>query len=306
MFENTITGYTETDMADITAIILTKNEEINIEKCIKSIKPIVKRIIVVDSGSTDNTCEVAKSLGAEVLVNELKPFLYAKQFLYGMENGNIDTKWVFRIDADEELTKESAEEIDRLCKENDDTDVNGIVVRFEVNFMGQPIRHGGVYPLRKLLVFKYGKGNIEDRCMDEHIVLWEGKSVEVTHDSLHHDFKGLSYWVEKHNNYSSREMQDYFNSINSFESTGLSGEHSLDAKAKFKRFLRWKVYYKFPAGFRAYAYYFYRYYVRMGFLDGKAGKIFCFLQAYWYRFLVDAKIYEKEMLDKEKNNGDFT
>ncbi len=290
-------------MADITAIILTKNEEVNIEKCIRSIKPIVKRIIVVDSGSGDRTVDIAKSLGADILVNELKPFLYAKQFLYGLENGNIDTKWVFRIDADEELTEESAKEIDRLCNENEDTDVNGIVVRFEVNFMGRPIRHGGVYPLRKLLLFKYGKGTIEDRCMDEHCILFEGRSVEVAHDSLHHDDKGLTAWIDKHNGYSTREMQDYFNSMRSDTATGLGGEHSLDAKAKFKRFLRWKIYYKLPASFRAYAYYFYRYYIRMGFLDGREGRIFCFMQAYWYRFLVDAKIYEETKKNpvKEKN-----
>ncbi|MBO4889474.1 MAG: glycosyltransferase family 2 protein [Lachnospiraceae bacterium] len=281
-------------MADITAIILTKNEEVNIRKCIESIKPIVKRIIVVDSGSSDGTVDIAKDLGADVLVNELKPFLYAKQFLYGMEHGNITTKWVFRIDADEELTKESAAEIDELCNANEDTDVNGIVVRFEVNFMGRAIRHGGVYPLRKLLVFKYGKGNIEDRCMDEHCVLFEGRSVEVRHDSLHHDDKGLSAWIDKHNNYSTREMQDYFNSLENAGATGLGTSHDLDAKAKFKRFLRWKIYYKLPAGFRAWAYYFYRYYIRLGFLDGREGKIFCFMQAYWYRFLVDAKIYEHE------------
>ena len=290
-------------MADITAIILTKNEEVNIEKCIRSIKPIVKRIIVVDSGSDDRTVDIAKSLGADILVNELKPFLYAKQFLYGLENGNIDTKWVFRIDADEELTEESAKEIDRLCNENEDTDVNGIVVRFEVNFMGRPIRHGGVYPLRKLLLFKYGKGTIEDRCMDEHCILFEGRSVEVAHDSLHHDDKGLTAWIDKHNGYSTREMQDYFNSTRSDIATGLGGEHSLDAKAKFKRFLRWKIYYKLPASFRAYAYYFYRFYIRMGFLDGREGRIFCFMQAYWYRFLVDAKIYEETKKNpvKEEN-----
>ena len=97
----------ETEVADITAIILTKNEEVNIEKCIRSIKPVVKRIVVVDSGSSDNTVSVARSLGAEILVNEMKPFLYAKQFLYGMEHADIRTKWVFRIDADEELTEES-------------------------------------------------------------------------------------------------------------------------------------------------------------------------------------------------------
>ena len=290
-------------MADITAIILTKNEEKNIEKCIRSITPIVKRIIVVDSGSTDNTVQTAKALGADVLIHELTPFLQSKQFLYAMENSDIDTKWVFRIDADEELTDESAAEIDKLCRENEDTDVNGIVVRFEVSFMGHPIRHGGVYPLRKLLLFKYGKGSIEDRCMDEHCFLYEGRSVETTHDSLHHDYKGLSAWIDKHNNYSTREVQDYFNSIKDKDATGLAGEHNLDAKAKFKRFLRWKIYYKFPAGFRAWAYYIYRYYLRGGFLDGKAGKIFCFMQAYWYRFLVDAKIYEAENQEQNIWNG---
>lgn len=289
-------------MADITVIILACNEEKNIKNCIASVKPISKRIIVVDSGSTDNTVECAKELGAEVMVHELKPFLYAKQFLYAMDNADIKTKWVFRIDADEELTKESAKEIDELCNANEDTDINGIVVRFEVNFMGRPIRHGGVYPLRKLLVFKYGKGNIEDRCMDEHCVLYEGRSVEVKSDSLHHDYKGLSAWIDKHNNYSTREMQDYLNSLNSEEATGLSGEHDLDAKARFKRFLRWKVYYKLPSGFRAWAYYFYRYYVRLGFLDGKPGKIFCFMQAYWYRFLVDAKLYEKQLAEEDSES----
>ena len=287
-------------MADITAIILTKNEEANIEKCIKSIKPIVKRIVVVDSGSTDGTVRIASELGAEILVNEMKPFLYAKQFLYGMEHAHIDTKWVFRIDADEELTQQSAAEIEKLCNENEETDVNGIVVRFEVNFMGRPIRHGGVYPLRKLLLFKYGKGTIEDRCMDEHCILFEGRSVEVSCDSLHHDDKGLSAWIEKHNNYSTREMMDYFNSMRAEDSDAATGMQKLDSKARFKRFLRWKIYYRLPAGFRAYAYYFYRYYIRLGFLDGREGKIFCFMQAYWYRFIVDAKIYEAQKSNGEK------
>ncbi len=281
-------------MADITAIILTKNEEVNIEKCIRSIKPIVKRIVVVDSGSTDGTVQLAKDLGAEILVNVFEPFVQSKQFLYAMDNIDINTKWVFRIDADEELTKESAAEIEEICKANEDTDVNGIVVRFEVNFMGRAIRHGGVYPLRKLLVFKYGKGNIEDRCMDEHIVLFEGRSVELKNDSLHHDDKGLSAWIDKHNNYSDREVRDYFDSLKNADSTGLSDAHNLDAKAKFKRFLRWKIYYRLPSGFRAWAYYIYRYYIRMGFLDGHEGKVFCFMQAYWYRSLVDAKIFEAQ------------
>ena len=138
-------------MADITAIILTLNEEKNIGDCIRSIQPIVKRIVVVDSFSTDKTVEIAKELGAEVLQN--KWVNYSTQFAYAIENANVQTKWVFRIDADERLTEKSAAELEGLTQKHADDDVNGIVVRFEVSFMGKSLRHGGIYPIKVLRVF---------------------------------------------------------------------------------------------------------------------------------------------------------
>lgn len=277
-------------MADITAIILTLNEEKNIVDCINSIKPVVKRIVVVDSFSTDKTVEIAKEMGAEVLQN--KWVNYSTQFLYAMENIDIDTKWVFRIDADERLTEKSAKELEELTEKHDGDDINGIIVRFEVNFLGKSLRHGGIYPFKKLLVFKKGKAHMEMRNMDEHILLDEGKSVVMKNDCLHQDFKSLSEWIDKHNKYSNREAMDYFNRENAKEGKALKGG------AKLKRFVKFKIYYKLPMGLRAKLYYWYRYYLRFGFLDGKAGKIFAFLQAYWYRFLVDAKIYESKLKDK--------
>jgi len=274
--------------------ILTKNEELNIEKCIKSIQSVVKRMIVVDSGSTDQTIEIAKRLGAEILINEMKPFYYAKQFAYALEKGDIATKWVLRIDADEELTEESAKELEALCNENETTDINGIVLRFEVHFMGRAIRHGGVYPFRKLCAFKYGKAAIEDKYMDEHIILFEGESIEMKADSLHINNKGLSDFIEKHNDYSTREMMDYFQRKANENGASKSEQSQLDRKAGFRHFIKWNIYYKIPAGLRSWCYYMYRYYLRAGFLDGKPGKIFCFIQAYWYRYLVDAKIYEEK------------
>lgn len=274
-------------MADLTALILTKNEEKNIEYCIRSIRPVAQRIVVIDSFSTDNTVEIARGLGAEIHQHE---FLnYAKQFRYGMEIADIQTTWVLRIDADERLTAESAAEINALCEQHTHTDVNGLVLRFEVTFMGKKLRHGGIYPFRKLLVFKYGKGQIEDRNMDEHIVLSEGRSVEVRNDSEHHDYKDLTYWTSKHNWYSSREVLDYY----AFRDDPREGA-ALNAKARMKRFIKFRIYYRLPMGMRAHLYYWYRYYWKLGFLDGKEGKIYAFLQAYWYRFLVDAKIYERE------------
>ena len=282
-------------MADLTTIILTYNEESNIKECINSIKNISKRIIVVDSYSTDATVEIAKELGVEVYQHKF--INQAKQFIFGLETLNIQTKWVFRIDADERLTKDSSNEIEKLCNENENTDINGIIVRFEVEFLGKKLRHGGIYPFRKLLIFKYGFGKMEDRSMDEHIVLTSGKSIELKNDSIHKDYKDLATWIDKHNKYSSREVLDYIDSEKIDKDF-----RNLDTKAKIKRFIKFNVYYKLPMGLRSFFYYVYRYYFKLGFLDGKEGKIFAFLQAYWYRYLVDAKIYEKRVIYNEKKN----
>ena len=138
-----------------------------------------------------------------------------------------------------------------------------------------------MYPWKKLICYKTGKGDIEDRAMDEHIVVFEGRVTELKNDSLHFDFKSLEVWTAKHNWYSSKEAADYF-----------AIEKRSDEKHSLKTVIKNKLYYKLPIGTRAHIYFIYRYYLKMGFLDGKEGKIYAFLQAYWYRYLVDAKIYE--------------
>lgn len=273
-------------MADITAIILTRNEEDYIGDCIKSIESIVKRIVVVDSYSDDNTVDIAKKAGAEVYQHEF--YNHAKQYMYAVDIADVKTTWILKIDADERLTKESASELDAICNENANTDVNGIVLRFYNVFLGRPMLHGGMYPWKKLSVYKTGKGHIEDRNMDEHIILDLGESIDAKIDSIHLAFRGLTFFINKHNWYSTREAMDYFEHKNV----------SVD-NASFKTRIKMNVYYKLPLGFRSWLYYVYRYYMRLGFLDGKEGKIFAFLHAYWYRFLVDAKIYEHEKLGEE-------
>lgn len=272
-------------MADLTTIILTFNEEKNIANAINSVKNLAKRVVVVDSYSTDKTVEIAESLGAEVIQHPFEN--QAKQFIYAINNLTINTQWIMRLDADEMISNDAASEIENICLTNKNTDINGIVVRFEVNFLGKKLRHGGIYPFRKMIVYKKDKGYMEDRAMDEHIVLKEGKSIELEHDSYHRDYKDLNAWIDKHNKYSSREVKDYF--LN----TNLENK-KLNKSAKIKRFIKFHIYYKLPLGTRAHLYYLYRYYFKMGFLDGKEGKIFAFMQAYWYRFLVDAKIFEKK------------
>lgn len=281
--------------ADITAIILTKNEEINITDCIKSIITVVKRVVVVDSFSTDRTVELAEKCGAEVYQHGFEN--YAKQYMYAIDVSKIDTVWTLRIDADERLTPDSEKELELLCNENMTTEVAGIILRFKKNFLGKDLYHGGVYPWKKMNCYKTKYGTIENRSMDEHIVLSQGSVVEMKHDCLHYDFKNLEFFINKHNWYSSRETVDYFESLETMQS-----KKELDFKTWFKM----NFYYKLPMGFRAHTYYIYRYYLRMGFLDGKEGKIYAFLQAYWYRYLVDAKIYESKKMDtRYEGRGDL-
>lgn len=173
-------------MTDITAIILTKNEELNIERCITSIQNVADRIVVVDSGSSDKTTDIAQQLGAEVYYHE--PFEhYAKQFNWALDNVNVKTKWVYRIDADEVVTPELAEEIVQACKSHSDDDVNGLVMKFKVYFLGRFLTHGGIYPFYNLTIFKTGLGRYEDRAMGEHIVLSEGRTIDLANDCLHYD-----------------------------------------------------------------------------------------------------------------------
>lgn len=281
-------------MNDLTAIILTKNEELNIERCIKSIIGLADRICIVDSGSTDKTIEIAKKLGAEIYSHE--PFEhYAKQFNWALDNLNIKTKWIYRIDADEVVTPELKKEIIDNCKLHHDDDINGFVMKFKIYFMGKFLTHGGIYPFYNLTIFKNGYGRYEERSMGEHIVLSKGKTIDLSNDCLHYDCKDLNSWINKHNWYATREVNDYFTTISQKQI-----KTSLYHEAEKAKKIRDGLYYKMPKFFRARLYYYYRYYFRLGFLDGRPGKIHAFLQAYWYRYLVDAKIMEKEL--EEKNN----
>lgn len=277
-------------MVDLTVVILTKNEEKNLRKCIESFRGIPKRIIVVDSYSTDSTVDVAKSLGAEVVEHRFEN--HAAQFNWAIENLDIDTMWVSKMDADEEWLPELAEEIEnKLYKLSDN--VKGVILRRRVYFMGRWLRHGGKYPELLLRIFRAGYGMSEMKMMDEHLIITDGDTVTFENDFIDNNNKSLEWWINKHNWYSNKEVLDrqMKTDNNSNESVN---DTTTSFQAKMKRFLKNNGYYSLPKFFRAHIYFIYRYYFRLGFLDGLEGKIYTFLQAYWYRFLVDAKMYECE------------
>ncbi|MBQ7826666.1 MAG: glycosyltransferase family 2 protein [Clostridia bacterium] len=276
-------------MADLTVIILTKNEEKNIEKCIRSLQDLPKRIVLIDSYSTDSTAELARSLGAEVVEHPFES--HAAQFNWALENICLDTEWIMRLDADEELLPELVAELNERLSALPET-VTGMILRRRVYFLGRWLKHGGKYPELLLRVFRRGHGRSEMRQMDEHLVVLDGECVTSKHDFLDNNQKSLEWWIAKHNWYSNKEVLDCLGQ----EDDGSVDGGASSGQARAKRVIKKHGYYKLPRFFRAHLYFIYRYYFRLGFLDGKEGKIYTFLQAYWYRFLVDAKLYECEKL----------
>lgn len=278
-------------MTDLTAIILTKNENLNIGECIKSLKKIAKRIIIVDSFSTDNTIEIAKKLDADVYQHKFVD--YATQFNWALDEGNINTKWCLRIDADERFTPELTKEIEKLIEVNSDTNINGIVLEAQMFFMGKRLKFGASTK-RKLMVFKTSFGRIEKRRMDEHTILSQGKTIIAKNKYLHYDYKNIDIFVKKLNWYATREMQDFVEFNRNKKSVDLH-----DKKINKTRFKKFKIYYRFPLFLRTKLLFFYFYIVKLGFLDGREGFIYNYLYTRFYRILVDIKIYEQHKFQNE-------
>ncbi len=280
-------------MPDVFVIILTYNEERHIERCIRSLSGIADKIFIVDSFSTDQTVEIARSLGA--VVSQRKWKTYADQFQWAIENCGEKSDWLMRMDADEYLEPGLMGEIQRRLPEIP-PDVSGLYIRRKVFFMGKWIRHGGFYPHTLLRIWRTGQGRIEQRWMDEHIVLPPAaKTITLKEHLVDDNQKGITFWTDKHNRYASREMADilvhkYFPGYGDYALR----EMNTDPQARWKRILKEDVYAKLPAGFRAALYFLYRYIFRLGFLDGGKGFIWHFLQGFWVRLLTDVKIMEME------------
>lgn len=286
------------EVQDVTFIVLTKNEEINLPDCLESVKGFAQRVVIVDSGSTDKTEEIAKQYGADFFVHPFEN--YARQFNWGIDNTDITTKWTFRLDADERLTPELCKELAYLMKIHDNDNVNGVTMEAWLYFMGHKIEHG-CHNKRKLMLFKTGIGRIEDRKMDEHTVLSEGTAVYAKERFIHYDFKDMSHWTNKMNWYATREMQDYYDFING-KDNDVMGDSTITGQRKNK----FGIYYKFPIFIRSQLLFVYYYIFKLGFLDGKEGFVYHYMYHRWYRTLVDAKILEQKLTNKPfEETGDL-
>lgn len=287
-------------MLDLSAIILTFNEEIHIHRCLDRICLVARQVFVIDSYSTDRTLEIAKQY-PNVTILQNKWVNYATQFNWALENAPIKTKWVLRLDADEYLTEELLEELQERLP-NLDEKYTGITLPLGRTFLGREMKRGvGIVKLMR--IFQYGKAQIEVRMMDEHIQLLEGEAIEFQYGFMDDNLNNLSWWAQKHIGYAIREAVDLLDiELNLTGSAEADENRVMSEQAKAKRMKKHK-YARQPLFWRSFAYFCYRYFFKLGFLEGKEGFIWNFMQGWWYRTLVDVKIFEIKKAcgnDKEK------
>ena len=279
--------------SDIAVIILTYNESVHLGRALQSIASFAGQIFIIDSYSSDDTLDIARSFGAEVLQHPFQN--QAKQFQWALDNAPIIAGWVMRLDADEIIEADLCEEISARLHLLP-ADVTGVYLNRKTIFQGRFIRHGGRYPMMLLRIWRHGKARIEDRWMDEHIYLLEGRSVAFSGGFADYNLNDLSFFTDKHNGYASREALDVVNrklNLWRLDPGVLSGE-SGTRQAGLKRFMKEKIYSRVPFQISALVYFLYRYIVRLGFLDGSEGLVYHVLQGFWYRFLVGVRVREIE------------
>ena len=268
----------------LTVILVARDEEVHLERCLKNIVPHTDHVIVVEWGSVDRTVEIAKRFGANVVHHEF--INQADQFNWALDHISVETEWILRLDGDEYCTEELWTEIgDRI--ESASPEITGFYMKRRAYFMGRWMRHGGHYPAWFLRVFRKGKAKYEEREMDEHLVLLKGAPGFLRNDFVDWNLKGLADWTAKHNGYSTREVRARLREAEEgIDITGSAGQ------AARKKWLKQHVYGRLPLFIRPFLYFTYRYFFRLGFLDGVPGFVFHVLQGFWHQFLIDAKLYE--------------
>ncbi|HLY43606.1 MAG TPA: glycosyltransferase family 2 protein [Terracidiphilus sp.] len=287
--------------ASVAVVILAHNESLHLPRALEHVAKFANEVFVVDSGSADNTVEIARRCGAQVLEHPFQN--YARQFEWALANAPITSDWVMRLDADEVIEDDLADEIIARLPQFA-ADVTGVNLNRKTIFQGKFLKHGGRYPLWLLRIWRRGKAHIEDRWMDEHMVLDEGRAVNFRGGFADHNLHDLTFFIAKHNGYASREALDVLN-----RRMHLFGdpEPSLAAgstarQASTKRFIKEAIYNRIPFEMSATAYFLYRYIFQLGFLDGRAGLVYHVLQGFWYRFLVGAKVRELKTIVRRAPN----
>lgn len=284
----------------LSAVVFTYNEEKNLPSCLESLKRLECELLVVDSGSTDRTIEIAKHYGAKIVQHpwESPP----KQWNWALRNLPFSYEWALWLDADHRLTPELAEEIvqlfhdgelkeqrDRLWRQSNAnlSQVDGFYVKRRQIFRGRWIRHGGYYPKYLLKLVRHKQAWCDENELLDVRLYVKGRTAVLQHD-LNEDNQNeldILFWISKHTHFAQLQAAEEF--LRRQGGVAWSIRPSLFGAPDQRTLWLKDRWYRMPLYLRPFVYFFYRYFLRLGLLDGKQGFIFHFLQAFWYRLVVD-------------------
>jgi len=275
------------EIAPVSVLVPTYNEEIHLTDCLASVAGWASEVFVVDSFSTDRTREIAASFGANFVQHRFEG--YALQKNWALENLKFNNEWVLILDADERVTQQLRDEIGTILASGH-TAVAGYYLNRRFIFYGKWIRHCGWYPSWNMRLFRHRLGRYEIREVDEHVLL-NGTTKYCKHDLIHEDVRGIEAWIEKHNRYSSYNAGIY-KKIAEGKSNGEITTRLLGNSTERKRFIKQHIWPYLPG--RAFLFFLYMYFFRLGFLDGMHGYYFCVMHAVFQQFVVVKQWEEKQ------------
>ena len=270
----------------VSVVILTFNSQESIEATLLSVLAVSDDIHVVDSGSTDATLEIVRRYTSSVVHHPFEN--YGAQRNWAIANLELRHGWQLHLDADERLSPPLAQAVARMAADGFPGEAVGYFLPRLTWFLGRPIRHGAMYPIWHMRLFRSGAGRCEARKYDQHFLV-EGPTGRIDHPMIDDIRMPLTEWTARHNRWADAEVDELLapSASDHLVRADMTGDPVQQKRALRSRYNR------APLFVRAVLLFLYRYVLRLGFLDGREGLIFFVLQTFWFRFLVDAKIYER-------------
>jgi glycosyltransferase involved in cell wall biosynthesis len=269
--------------------VLTFNEAVNLEPCLRSVRDWASEIFVVDSGSTDETRDIARAYGCSIFEHPFET--HSRQWAWALANLPLTGQWVLGLDADQRITPELAQEI-RSIGNGSFERVDGIFIKRRQIFRGTWIKHGGYYPKYLLKLFRRQAVHIDENDLVDHHFHVNGPVARLRHDLVEANRKedDIGFWIEKHTRYAKKLAAEELQRRRGLRPDSIKPSWLGNPDQRTLQMKR--LWLRMPLYVRPFLYFFYRYFLRLGFLDGKEGAIFHFMHAFWFRLLVDIHLHE--------------
>jgi glycosyltransferase involved in cell wall biosynthesis len=280
-----------TARAPVTVLLATRNEERNLARTLPTVAPWVEQLVVLDSESADRTGELARAHGAELVAlpyehGRILPWI----FQWAVENVALRNDWILLLEADQSVPPALAAEIAAVASDPAERR-NGFYLRRRQLFRGRPIRFGGYGSKRLLKLFRKGAGELDPVEQDTRVYV-RGEVGTLSTPLEEHNLKeeSILFYVEKHVRYAEAFAREEHR--RSTEGLAFKGTPRLLGTPDQRILWQKRLWSRLPLFARPFLYFGWRYFVRLGILDGWNGFLFHFLQAFWFRLLVDVRLAE--------------